>query len=177
MSISKKTKIGVLVITGILLTGLAMPESIVIPVQGATSRDWNHDTFWYTPWGSSGVHKGIDIFSSLGTPVISTTYGVVLFKGQIKKGGKVIVILGPKWRLHYYAHLNNINVSLGEFISIAKIIGSVGNSGNASDKPPHLHYSMLTLIPYLWRIYASMQGWKKMFFLNPSERLKEVHSN
>jgi len=31
------------------------------------------------------------------------------------------------------------------------IIGSVGDSGNAKGKPPHLHYSIVTLIPYLWR--------------------------
>ncbi|NOX42827.1 MAG: M23 family metallopeptidase, partial [Gammaproteobacteria bacterium] len=141
----------------------------------ATTKDWNHDTFWYEPWGSSGVHKGIDVFSSVGKPVVSSTYGVVLFKGNIEKGGNVVVILGPKWRIHYYAHLNEINESLGAVVSVSEIIGGVGNSGNAKDKPPHLHYTILTLLPYIWRIDTSTQGWKKIFFLNPSKRLLEVH--
>lgn len=40
-------------------------------------------------------------------------------------------------------------------------------TGNAKGKPPHLHYSIITLFPYLWRVDRSEQGWKKMFYLNP----------
>lgn len=176
MEIGKKTKIAVVVFAFVFFTGLALPERMVIPVQGATTKDWNHNTFWYEPWGSSGVHKGIDIFSPAGKPIISSTYGIVVFKGNIDKGGNVGAILGPKWRIHYYAHLNDINVSLGSVVNTSEVIGSVGNTGNAREKPPHLHYTILTLVPYVWRVDASTQGWKKIFYLNPSERLLKVHS-
>lgn len=47
----------------LLISGYLVPESPIIPVKGASSKDWNSQTFWYEPWGASGVHKGIDIFA------------------------------------------------------------------------------------------------------------------
>jgi len=52
-----------------------------------------------------------------------------------------------------------------------EIIGSVGTSGNAKGNPAHSHYSIVTLIPYLWRIDNDRQGWKKLFYLNPIDNL------
>jgi murein DD-endopeptidase MepM/ murein hydrolase activator NlpD len=46
-------------------------------------------------------------------------------------------------------------------------VGTVGDSGNARGKPPHLHYAIVTLLPYPWRITGQTQGWKKAFFLDP----------
>ena len=51
-------------VVAVLTAGLLIPERAVIPVEGATPRDWNAKSFWYEPWGISGVHKGIDIFDS-----------------------------------------------------------------------------------------------------------------
>jgi len=83
----------------------------------------------------------------------------------------VIAVLGPKWRIHYYAHLDQVNIGMGSFLNSGETIGTVGVTGNAKGKPPHLHYSMLTIFPYLSRWNNSTQGWLKIFFLNPSERL------
>ena len=156
----------------LLLIGFLVPEKIIIPVQGATKKDWNHDTFWYEPWGSSGVHKGIDIFGLKHTPVVAATSGIVIFSGVLGKGGNAIAILGPKWRVHYYAHLNTNTVKLGDFININKQIGTLGDTGNASGKQPHVHYSILSIIPIPWLATMESQGWKKMFFLSPHEKLE-----
>lgn len=150
---------------------LFLPEFAKIPVQGASSKDWNLKAFWAEPWGKSGVHKGIDIFGKLNTPVLSTTYGVVIFTGEIAMGGKVVAVLGPKWRVHYYAHLNDGSVFIGEPVWSGKPIGLLGDTGNAKGKQPHLHYSIVTLVPYLWRADSSTQGWKKTFFLDPNKIL------
>jgi len=157
----------------VLMIGFVVPEDKIIPVSHATKSDWNSVAYWYGPWGKSGVHKGIDIFSSKGTKVIATTSGLIVYQGVLGIGGRVIILLGPKWRLHYYAHLENIDVHIGDLVSSADIIGTVGDSGNAMGKAPHLHYSIVTLIPYVWQIDASQQGWKKMFFLDPGRYLTE----
>jgi len=156
----------------VFVTGFLIPESKTIPVQGATSSDWNKDTFWYEPWGSSGVHKGIDIFAKNDTPVIATTNLMILYKGKISKGGNIVVALGPKWRVHYFAHLSSIDQKAGVFVKVGDSLARVGDTGNAKGKQPHLHYSIVSLLPYVWRIDNSTQGYKKMFYLNPIEYLK-----
>ncbi|MCB9448268.1 MAG: M23 family metallopeptidase [Flavobacteriales bacterium] len=138
-----------------------------MPVEGAGPNSYHHKSFWFYPWGKSVTHKGVDIFARKGTPVHAATSGVVVFAGEISMGGNVVLVLGPKWRIHYYAHLEESRVSPGRFVDHQTLIGTVGNSGNAKGKPAHLHYSIVTLIPYPWRIDSSHQGWKKMFYLNP----------
>ena len=167
-------KIKILSISAIVLIiiGLLIPENMIIPVKNASAKDWNHKTFWFEPWGSSGVHKGIDIFGKKGTPVLSSTKGVVVYTGTMGKGGNVVAVLGPKWRIHYYAHLESISVSGGALLWSGAVIGTLGDSGNALGKPPHIHYSIFSLIPIPWLITTETQGWKKMFFLNPHEKLK-----
>ena len=157
----------------ILVIGFLIPQSFKMPVIGATSRSFSPNSFWYYPWGESVTHKGVDIFAKKGTSVHSATYGIVLFTGQLRLGGNVVLVLGPKWRLHYYAHLDRINTSTLSFVGPEAEIGTVGGSGNAAGKPPHLHYTIRTLVPYLWRIDKSVQGWRKMFYLDPGVYLKE----
>ena len=157
----------------IFIGGLLLPVGNLIPVKNATKNDWNKNTYWYEPWGISGVHKGVDIFSKKGADVISPGYGMVIYTGEMKLGGKVILTLNARWQLHYFAHLNTIQIHTGVFVSTGDILGSVGDSGNAKGKQPHLHYSIVTPLPYFWQIDDSTQGWKKMFFLNPLEQFPE----
>ncbi|MDK2594055.1 M23 family metallopeptidase [Pseudoalteromonas obscura] len=159
-------------LVAIVISGL-LPQSLHIPVRGATVNDWNQSTFWYEPWGTSGVHKGIDIFGKKGTYVLSASSGVVLFAGQVNKGGKVVAVLGPKWRIHYYAHLQSYSTYQGQWLSSGESIGTLGDTGNAKDKPAHVHYSILSLIPLPWHATLETQGWKKMFYLDPGKALME----
>lgn len=159
----------------VTLAGFLMPESITIPVKGASTADWNKDTFWHEPWGASGVHKGIDIFAPRNTPVIAATSGFVIFAGRLDLGGNTIAILGPKWRIHYYAHLQEISTTGFSWVSTSDTLGSVGNSGNAKGKPSHLHYTILSPFPYPWRFDTDTQGWKKMFYLDPDQRLRSTN--
>ena len=166
-----KIKLTVLALVVVCVSVLLMPAPQLIPVAGASQHDWHAKTFWYEPWGSSGVHKGIDIFANKGTAVIASTAGVVIFSGTLPKGGHVIAIIGPKWRVHYYAHLEQNLLKVGEVVAQGEAIGTVGDSGNAKGKPPHIHYSVVTLLPYPWRFTTETQGYKKMFYLNPAELL------
>ena len=76
--------------------GGLLPETPTIPVQGATTRDWHPQSFWYYPWGRSGTHKGIDIFAQEGTPVLAATHGLVVHTGVDSLGGNIVLVLGSK---------------------------------------------------------------------------------
>ncbi|WP_273693846.1 M23 family metallopeptidase [Tenacibaculum sp.] len=168
-----KIKKKLLILLIILLTGFLIPQNLKMPVNGATKSDYNPKSFWYYPWGKSVTHKGVDIFAKKNTKITSSTYGLVLFSGKISMGGNIVVILGPKWRLHYYAHLEEVKTTSLTFVNNNSVIGTVGTSGNAAGKAPHLHYSIFTLIPYVWKIDSDKQGWKKMFYLNPIDYLED----
>ena len=161
----------IMVAVTLVVIGMLLPEKLIIPVEGASSKDWNHDTFWYEPWGTSGVHKGIDIFGTKGAPVLASTAGIVLYTGSLSKGGNVVAVLGPKWRIHYFAHLNDYSVETGDFLKSGSIIGTLGDTGNAAGKQPHVHYSIFSTVPIPWLATTEQQGWKKMFFLNPHQKL------
>jgi len=156
----------------ILLIGFLVPQRFSMPVEGADHKSYHAKSFWYYPWGKSGTHKGVDIFAKEGTPIKASTGGLVIYTGNIALGGNVVLVLGAKWRIHYYAHLKEIHTSGFSWVSRNEKIGSVGTTGNAQGKAPHLHYSITTLVPYLWRIDGSPQGWKKIFYLNPIDYLK-----
>ena len=158
----------------VLIGGLLLPERWHMPVQGATNADWNHGSFWYHPWGKSGVHKGIDIFGPHGRPVRSAVDGIVLSVGAGARAGNSVLVLGPKWRFHYYAHMETVRVRPGQFIAAGQGLGSVGNTGNARGKPAHLHYCICSAIPHPWLVRWQPQGWKRMFFLNPHPRLASL---
>ena len=73
------------VLLAVFLFWGVLPEWPQIPVAGASARDWNPRTFWFEPWGRSGVHKGIDIFAKLGTPVHSASYAWCCFVGRLRR--------------------------------------------------------------------------------------------
>ena len=166
----KRSIIGILTI---ILIGLLIPQNLKMPVSGAVSNSYNNENFRYEGWGTSIVHKGIDVFAKKGTSVHSATWGIVLATAEYGKGGKFVLILAPKWRIHYYAHLDEIKTKLFSLVTQDSEIGTVGNTGNAATTPAHLHYGIGTLIPYPWRIDDAPLGWQKMFYLNPIDYLQE----
>jgi peptidoglycan LD-endopeptidase LytH len=170
----KKIILLFMIIVLIILLGLLVPQHFIIPVENATKEHWDSTTFWHYPWGQSIVHKGVDIFAKEGTNVYSATNGIVISTNKTPNGGNIIYVLGPKWRLHYYAHLQSIEVNKYNFVFSGDIIGKIGNTGNAAKTPHHLHYSIETLIPYPWRCDNSILGWKKMYYLNPTDYLNEA---
>ena len=75
--------IAILAVVGI---GMLIPQNLQMPVVGADSNSYNHETFWYEGWGTSIVHKGIDVFARRGTRVNSATIGIVLLTAEYGKG-------------------------------------------------------------------------------------------
>ena len=156
----------------VIVIGYLIPNNISSPVYPNNIAKIDPDSFWYYPWGESGVHKGVDIFCNKGTAVLSPVSGLIIKKNYGTVAGNYVYILGPKWRVYYFAHMDTTFVHTFRYISRSDTIGKVGNSGNAVGKPPHLHYSIETIFPYAW-LYEkqTIEGWKKMFYLNPVKYL------
>jgi len=158
----------------VLAAGFLLPTSKpVIPVEGATSKDWHPQSFWYYPWGRSGVHKGIDIFSPHDKPVLAAQDGLVISTGNISMGGNIVLVLGANWRLYYYAHLARIDTPSWTWVTAGERIGTVGDTGNAKGKPPHLHFTIRSLLPLLWQYDNTRpQAWRRLFFIDPDLYLR-----
>jgi murein DD-endopeptidase MepM/ murein hydrolase activator NlpD len=86
------------------LGALPAPTVLPVPVAGVKPRALV-DT-WGGARSEGRSHEGIDIFAKRGTPVLSSTEGMVLRVGTNRLGGQVVWVLGPGGQRHYYAHLD-----------------------------------------------------------------------
>jgi murein DD-endopeptidase MepM/ murein hydrolase activator NlpD len=125
----------------------AMPAPIVLPVPvpvAGVKPSRLVDT-WGGARSEGRRHEGIDIFARRGTPVLAATEGIVMRVGTNRLGGQVVWVLGPGGQRHYYAHLDSYgDVHAGMRIDAGKIVGYIGNTGNAATTPSHLHYGIYT---------------------------------
>ena len=86
---------------------------------------------------SSGYHTGLDIATSLGTPIHAVAKGTVKFAGWQGSYGNLVIISHGNGVETYYAHCNKIYVTSGQTVSIEDTIAEVGTTGNSTG--PHLH--------------------------------------
>jgi peptidoglycan LD-endopeptidase LytH len=150
VSITALLALGVLLAAGspmkhpILAVQLALadpPASLPVPVDGVRPSAIRNS--WRAPRDGGRYHQGVDIFAKPGTPVRSTTEGIIIRLGQNRLGGNVVWVLGPGRQTHYYAHLSDFGAfEIGDRVMAGDIIGYVGNSGNARGTPHHLHYGV-----------------------------------
>ena len=93
---------------------------------------------------SSG-HSGQDFGVPTGTAVESVHKGTVVKAGGNGAGdgssyGNAVVIEHPNGKFSQYAHLDSIDVSVGDNVKTGEEIAKSGNSGNSSG--PHLHFEL-----------------------------------
>ena len=93
---------------------------------------------------TNDYHGGIDIFADLGAPVVAAQAGTVGNTFTDSIGGTVVYVKDNCGWYHYYAHLNSIDpgITAGKVITAGTRLGTVGNTGNAAGKQPHLHYGL-----------------------------------
>jgi lipoprotein NlpD len=103
-------------------------------------------------WPTSGVlisgfgerdrdlHEGIDLACPEGTPVRAADDGVVLFSGEQKGYGKLVLVAHDRDMVTVYAHNQRNLVTAGDKVSRGEEIARVGRTGNATG--PHLHFEV-----------------------------------
>jgi murein DD-endopeptidase MepM/ murein hydrolase activator NlpD len=127
---------------GVVFVEVSAAPLLAFPVQGATPRAiWSG--FGAERDGGRRAHRGVDIFAARGTPVLAAADGWVTRVETTRIGGNVVWMqpLYGNMRL-YYAHLDEQLVERGDFVSAGEPVGRVGNTGNASTTPPHLHFGV-----------------------------------
>jgi murein DD-endopeptidase MepM/ murein hydrolase activator NlpD len=107
-----------------------------------------------TQGGKREPHHGVEFPNAQGTPVLAVADGVVVFAGDDKQVslawvpayyGNVIVIEhhfpGSSQAVYsLYAHLYQLNVSVGQRVRVGEQIGQVGATGTAIGS--HLHFEV-----------------------------------
>ncbi|WP_322893761.1 MULTISPECIES: M23 family metallopeptidase [unclassified Yoonia] len=89
-------------------------------------------------WGR--LHAGTDFAGPVGTPLYATADGVVIHAGWLSSYGRLIKIRHDFGIETRFAHLNTIDVKVGQRVSRGERIGAMGNSGRSTG--PHLHYEV-----------------------------------
>jgi murein DD-endopeptidase MepM/ murein hydrolase activator NlpD len=97
---------------------------------------WRNDPFT----GKRAFHRGLDIATHYGNPVVATADGVVIQTSYDKIGGKTIKISHRGGYTTVYCHLSKFLVRPGQRVKRGQTIGLVGSTGKALG--PHLHYEV-----------------------------------
>lgn len=87
------------------------------------------------------LHRGVDIRTPCGTPVVATAPGRVIFSENTRGSGNTIKISHGGGLLTRYAHLSHRDVSVGDRVAAGQQIGLSGASGLRSTGP-HLHFEI-----------------------------------
>jgi len=94
--------------------------------------------------GAEVFHRGIDLASPAGTPVLAAEDGVVLTATETYRpqpdSGTVIVVRHDQGIETFYAHLGSLEVSEGQRVDRGEVLGRVGTTGKTTG--PHLHFEV-----------------------------------
>jgi murein DD-endopeptidase MepM/ murein hydrolase activator NlpD len=117
---------------------------LTFPVKGPHSYGdtWGAPRMVGTRWFHR--HQGTDIFAPKGTPVVAVTDGKLERVGPNTLGGNRLWLRSSDDSSYYYAHLDGYanRIRDGTEVRRDETLGYVGNTGNASRAPPHLHFEV-----------------------------------
>lgn len=95
-------------------------------------------------------HSGIDLLAEPGTPVLAAEVGTVSYVGQEDNYGNLIVVEHEEGRQTRYAHLESIQVNVGQQVEAGGSLGTVGTTGKPDLAAPHLHFEVRYNSPFGW---------------------------
>ena len=121
------------------------------------------DVEFFDSWGSRRPggrrHRGTDIHSPKGSPVVAVADGFVIARKWHRDSGFYLKIAHADGWVSAYVHLNNDTpgtddgnggeaaafapgIDIGSFVRAGDLIGYVGDSGNAEGTVPHTHFAL-----------------------------------
>jgi hypothetical protein len=151
--------LGGLVVTVVAFVVLVTPSVAAAwswPVDGPVLRPFS---FGSDPY-AAGQHRGIDIGSPSGSPVVAPAGGTVSFAGTVPNGGKTVTIQTPTGYAATLVHLGSIRVARGTAIAEGALVGTVGPSGVPDIPEPYVYLGI--------RVASDDQGYvDPLLFLPP----------
>ncbi|GBE15933.1 murein DD-endopeptidase MepM [bacterium BMS3Abin14] len=108
------------------------------PVRGWETSGFGYRTSPFT--GRREMHKGVDVATRTGTPIIAPADGVVIFAGREGGFGNLVVLDHGYGIVTRYGHCSKLKVKIGQKIKRGDVIGLVGTTGRSTG--PHLHYEV-----------------------------------
>jgi len=95
-----------------------------------------------SPFGySKDFHTGYDFANNIGTPILATADGEVVYATEGNSGyGNHVRILHAHGFITLYGHASALKVTKGQFVRKGDVIALLGESGSATG--PHCHYEV-----------------------------------
>ena len=116
--------------------GVYVDGSILCPVAGSAGFG---DT-WGAPRSGGRRHQGVDMMSSIGTPLVAVVSGDMSISDRGGIAGRAVFLRGSNGNNYFYAHLSAFEGG-SRYVEQGDIIGYVGDTGNARGTP-HLHFEI-----------------------------------
>jgi murein DD-endopeptidase MepM/ murein hydrolase activator NlpD len=109
----------------------------------APAKGWMTSTFGYreSPFtGRREFHRGVDIASRMGTPIVAPANARVRFAGKDRALGNTVILRHGYGIETIYGHLAEPLVAAGDKVSRGDRIGLMGSTGRSTG--PHLHFQV-----------------------------------
>tara|TARA_B100002052_G_scaffold298982_1_gene334559 strand:- start:4010 stop:4654 length:645 start_codon:yes stop_codon:yes gene_type:complete len=107
-------------------------------------------------------HRGLDITGPIGTKIYSILPGKVIFEGNDKKMGNIIIICHENGLVSKYMHNKKNYLKVGDLVKLDKPIAEMGKTGSVLSKKEgiHLHFEL----------------WKNGLSINPFDYIKYLNT-
>lgn len=116
------------------------PTRVSSPYRG--TLQWPLRGVLYGRFGRKGrePHDGIDLAAPAGTVVRTARAGRVVFAGEQRGYGLIVIVEHGPSLITLYAHNRDLRVRTGQGVREQQVIATVGESGKTSG--PHLHFEV-----------------------------------
>ncbi len=109
-------------------------SGLIWPIVGTISD------YFGTPRGGGTYHSGLDVVAPTGTPIAAAASGQIVLVSAGGGYGNYVVVRHDDGTETLYAHLSEVWVVQGQWVTQGESVGAVGATGWATG--PHLHFEV-----------------------------------
>lgn len=133
-------------------SGQFWDKPFTLPVSGTRVTSYFGARRSYNGGLLFGYHSGMDVSTSVGTPVRAMAPGRVVAVQTFPVRGNVVVIDHGRGVMTTYCHLSQWKAKVGDFVKQGDVVALSGNTGRSEG--PHVHFELavggITVDPRDW---------------------------